>query len=333
MMTEQHRTGIVLFQLGGPDSLDAVEPFLFNLFCDPDIINFPLSGLVRRPLARLISRKRAPYVAEHYRHIGGKSPIREITEAQAAALEERLGGRERVRAVVAMRYWKPSTLDAVETLGREGITDAILLPLYPHYSITTTGSSIHEWERTVRQTGAKIRTQTILNYYDHPAYLRSVAKRIEEGLLRFPAGRRERVHLLFSAHGTPLKLVAEGDPYKGQIEETVRGVLKTGGFRQPHSLAFQSRVGPQKWIPPFTADVVRRLGGEGVKELLVIPIAFVSDHIETLYELNVEVREFAVKAGIGQFEVTEGLNTSETFIAALEDLVRRCLREEHILRP
>ena len=325
-MELSQRIGVVVLQLGGPDSLAAVEPFLYNLFSDPDIIAIPFGTIFRRPHARFIARKRAPIAAEHYRHIGGRSPINEITARQSAALEQSLNRSVPARVFVAMRYWNPSTSEAVDALVKEHIGRVVLLPLYPHYSVTTTGSSLNEWNRVVTASHARFETDTIQEYHLHPAYIKSIVERITEALQRFPEQHRSSVHLLFSAHGTPESLVRKGDPYKKQIESTVDSVMKTGKFSQNHDLSFQSRVGPQKWISPFTTETVRRLAGGGVKNLIVIPIAFVSDHIETLYELNVEVRELAMRNGIGQFEITEGLNTSATFIEALTQLVLTSIR-------
>jgi ferrochelatase len=321
------RSGVVLLQLGGPDSAGTVEPFLYSLFSDPDIINFPLSFLVRRPLARLIARKRAPIAAEHYRHIGGRSPINDITARQAVALESNLNNSFQVCVVVAMRYWKPSTSDAIHALLDQNIRRVVLLPLYPQYSITTTGSSLNEWNRAVSAADARFETVIVREYHQHPAYILSIVERIDAALQRFPQNNRSSVHLLFSAHGTPVSVVRKGDPYTNQIESTVKAVMSTGKFSQNHDLSFQSRVGPQKWISPFTTDTVRRLGETGVRNILVIPVAFVSDHIETLYELNVEVRDCAMKNGIIQFEIIEGLNTSSTFIEALAQLARSSIQQ------
>jgi protoporphyrin/coproporphyrin ferrochelatase len=313
--------GIVLLQLGGPDSLDAVEPFLYNLFRDPDIIDFPLSFLFRKRLARIIARKRSPKIREHYRHMGGKSPILELTEAQAKALEARLKDTIDARVYIAMRYWKPFTEEIVASLARDGITDVVLVPLYPHYSSTTTGSSANEWNRVIkRKAHYSFNTKLVREYPTHPSYIDSFIDRINEGLDRFPAEHRDEVFLLFSAHGTPVKLVRKGDPYKFQIEESVKAIMERSKFPNPHTLSFQSRVGPEKWLEPFTDATVERLGKEGIDKMLIIPIAFVSDHIETLFELNVEVREIAEEHGIGQFEVMPALNDHPKYIEALADL-------------
>ncbi len=313
--------GIVLLQLGGPDTLDAVEPFLYNLFRDPDIINFPLSFLFRKRLAKIIARKRSPKIREHYHHMGGKSPILELTEAQGRALEEKINKSIGAKVVIAMRYWKPFTDEAIQALKRKGITDIILLPLYPHYSSSTTGSSVNEWNRTVkREKIGHWNVKLVRDYPTHPDFIAAFISRINEALDRFPADRRDHVHLVFSAHGTPVKLVRKGDPYKYQIDDTVKSIMRSGTFVQNHTLCFQSRVGPEKWLEPFTDDTVERLSKEGVKNMLIIPVAFVSEHIETLFELDVEVREIAEEHGVEQFEVMPALNDHPKYIDALAEL-------------
>ncbi len=320
--------GVVLLQLGGPDSLDAVEPFLYNLFRDPDIINFPLSFLFRKRLAKIIAQKRSPKIREHYHHMGGKSPILELTEAQAKALEEKLKDTIDVKIVIAMRYWKPFTDEAIQELKKEGITDIILLPLYPQYSVSTTGSSINEWNRAVKRENVSHWNVKMVNEYsNHPDFIASFVDRINEALDRSPAEKRDSVHLLFSAHGTPVKLVRKGDPYKYQIEDTVKEIMRNGKFVQDHTLCFQSRVGPEKWLEPFTDDTVERLGKEGIKNMLIIPVAFVSEHIETLFELDVEVREIAEEHGVEQFEVMPALNDHPKYIDALADLTLSLIRK------
>lgn len=313
--------GIVLLNLGGPDSLDAVEPFLFNLFSDPDIIDFPLSFLFRKRLAKLISTKRAPRVIEQYKKIGGKSPLKDHTLKQAALLEEKLNEKLPARVFAAMRYWHPSTDEALDAIEREGIKKVILLPLYPQYSKATTTSSVEEWERRANARAAKLDTQLIESYYDFPPYIDAFVERINEGIERFPAERRGSVHLVFSAHGTPMKIVKQGDPYSGHIKKTVAAVMERGGYAQAHSLCYQSKVGPMKWLTPSTPDTVKDLAAKGVKDMLIVPIAFTSDHLETLFELGIEYRHVAKEAGVEQYEVTTGLNDSPVFIDALAQLV------------
>lgn len=307
----------MLFQLGGPDSLAAIEPFLFNLFCDPDIIDFPFARLGRRPLARLISTTRAKKVEHHYAVIGGCSPIRAHTERQAAALEAELRaeGLDAVCAV-AMRYWHPFTCEAIEKLRAAEVDDVVLLPMYPQYSSTTTGSSLNEWQRRAAQAWP---TQLIREFYGHPGYLDAVCEKIDETLRRFPDPRA--AELVFSAHSVPVAVIAKGDPYQRQIEETVALVMQRGGWANPHRLCYQSKVGASKWLQPSLRATLREMAEEPVQDLCVIPIAFVSDHVETLGEIDHEARELAEQLGIRQFEMTPGLNDSPRFIRTLAELV------------
>lgn len=314
---------VVLLNLGGPDSLDAVEPFLYNLFSDPDIIDFPGSFLFRKRLAKLISTKRAPRVQEQYKKIGGKSPLKDHTLKQAALLEEKLNEKLPTRVFAAMRYWHPSTDEALDAIEREGIKKVALLPLYPQYSKATTTSSVEEWERRTDARGADLDTQLIESYYDFPPYIDAFVERINRGLERFPLTRLGDVHLVFSAHGTPMKLVRQGDPYSGHIKKTVAAVMERGGYSQKHSLCYQSKVGPMKWLTPSTPNTVKDLAAGGVKDMLIVPIAFTSDHLETLFELGIEYRQVAKEAGVEQYEVTTGLNDSPIFIDALAQLVLR----------
>jgi len=322
-MTERRRVAVVLFQLGGPDSLETVEPFLYNLFCDPDIIDLPLAFLIRKPLARFISKRRAPRVQEYYRRIGGKSPIVKITQRQARALEEALKPDLDAKVYVAMRYWHPLTDSAVDQLAAAGIRHVVLLPLYPQYSIATTGSSLHEWERSVARAGLNdLESSFVEEYCDHPMYISALVRNIGLALQRVPRAERSLVHLIFSAHGTPVKLVERGDPYQNHIIRTYKSVVAEGRFELPHVLCYQSKVGPQRWLEPSLDETVKRLAGEGATHLIVVPIAFVSDHVETLWEINIETREEAKHLGIKYFDVVPALNSSPPFIEALADIVR-----------
>lgn len=321
-MPADRPVGVVLLQLGGPRTLDHVEPFLTNLFSDPDIIDLPLAFLFRKPLARFIARKRAPKVQEYYRRIGGGSPILRLTERQAAALEARLRPDVPARVYVAMRYWHPFTEEIVERLGRDGIRRVILLPLYPHFSKTTTGSSVNEWNRVLRRRGAAdFEVDVVEEYCESPSYIAALVQNIARALNRVPAPDRGKVHLVFSAHGTPVKLVEAGDPYRDQIVRTYEAVTRTGAFGLPHHLCYQSKVGPERWLEPSLEDTIRRLAGEGVSHVLVIPIAFVSDHSETLWEINIQVREEAHALGIRYYDMMPALHTNPLFIRALAECV------------
>jgi ferrochelatase len=323
------KTAVVLFQLGGPDSLDAVEPFLFNLFMDPDIIDFPLAKFFRRPLARFISSRRSKIAAEHYAQIGGKSPILQLTQAQASALQANLAGRINARTFVAMRYWHPLTADVAEEVKAGSFDEIILLPLYPQYSVTTSGSSINEWNRQRAQVGLTgVRQKVVDHFYDNPNYVEAVADRINDGLSRFSGAERDQVHMVFSAHGVPLSIISKGDPYQRQIEATVQTVLARGRWPNPHVLCYQSKVGPAKWLQPSLIETVDALGSKAVRDVLVVPIAFVTDHIETLHEINIEVRHRANGLGITHFEMTAGLNDHPKLIAALSDEVLKLARQD-----
>ncbi|MEW6510998.1 MAG: ferrochelatase [Bacteroidota bacterium] len=323
-MSAQKPLGVVLLQLGGPDSLDSVEPFLVNLFSDPDIIDLPLAFLFRRRLARLIARTRAPKVQKYYRRIGGRSPILKLTLRQASALERALLPRLNVRVVIAMRYWHPMTDTAIAQLAAAGVERVILLPLYPQYSKTTTGSSVNEWGRVIARRGAThMRTELVEQYADHPRFVAALVRNITIALNRVPESERSHVHLVFSAHGTPLKLVRDGDPYQPQIVRTYAAVLKAGNFGLRHHLCYQSKVGPQKWLEPSLDQTIERLAHENVSHVIVVPIAFVSDHSETLWEINIEGRAEARARGIRYFDMSPALHTNPYFIDALADLVLR----------
>ncbi len=316
-MEKRKRIGVVLFQLGGPDSLEAVEPFLYNLFCDPDILDLPLGGLARRPLAKWISTRRAKKAAKAYAEIGGGSPIRVLTEQQAQALERNLSTHVDARVVVAMRYWKPFTADAVRALAAYAPQEIVLLPLYPQFSFSTTGSSLKEWQRQFSDTHCPV--HTIRSFHDHPRLIEAFVENIHASLAQF--AEPGTVQFVFSAHGLPVSFIARGDPYQQQVEETVQRVRQRGGWPNPHVLCYQSKVGRQRWLEPSLDDTIARLGAAGVTSVLVIPISFVSEHIETLHELNIEARELAESVGIRNFAVVPALNDSPTFITALTELV------------
>lgn len=332
-MKNDVKTAVVLLNLGGPDSLDAVEPFLFNLFSDPEIINFPLSFLFRKKLAKIISVKRAPRIQQQYEKIGGKSPILNITSKQAALLEISLQKKINARVFIAMRYWNPFTEDTVKEVKSFNPDNIILLPLYPQYSTATTGSSVKEWNRVVsdEKIFKNVPVDLIENYHLNDLYIDSFIERVNSALKKFPEDKINEVTILFSAHGTPVKLVKQGDPYSFQIRETVEKIVEQGKISQNWELCFQSKVGPQKWLTPSTPDVIEQKANKGVKYLLMVPVAFTSDHLETLFELNIEYRHLAGEKGIVQFEMTEGLNNSPIFIEALENLVIQKLYNKNIV--
>jgi ferrochelatase len=325
LVTEKKKIGVVLFQLGGPDSPAAVEPFLYNLFCDPDIINFFGAWFARRPLARYIARSRASIVREHYDAIGGHSPIRLLTERQARALEAALAPHVDAKCFIAMRYWNPLTAEAIGKVAAWNASEVVLLPMYPQYSFATTSSSLNEWQRLFRSNGNPVQVRKVENFFNHPLYIQSVAEKIALSLTHFD--EPERAHIVFSAHGLPLSLIERGDPYARQVEETVRLVMQRGAWKNAHSLCYQSKVGRRKWLSPSLTETIERLARAGEKHLLVVPIAFVTEHIETLYEINIEAREEAKHKGIEHFAMMPAVGDSPTFITALRDIVLHSLRE------
>jgi len=328
-MAAKKRVGVVLFQLGGPDSPDAVEPFLRNLFMDPDIIPMGPMGFLRAPLARYIARKRSVPVAGRYAMIGRRSPIAILTERQRVKLTAALTPYVDPLVVTAMRYWKPLTEDAVAALRAAGPLDEIvLLPLYPHYSYATTLSSMKEWRRVYGNPAGGPPEHAVESFYNNPSYIQAVVQKIGVCLRQFPDS--SRIHLLFSAHGIPLSLVEKGDPYPKHVAETVRLVNEKGNKQYANwpknpLLCYQSRLGPMKWLEPSFLGTMQRLGHEGLKEVLLVPISFVTEHIETLHEINIDGRIDAKNWGIERFRMMPAVGDSAPFIAALQDEVLKAL--------
>ncbi len=312
-------TAVVLFNLGGPDSLDAVEPFLFNLFSDPDVLPFGPLSFLRRPVARIVARRRSRTTRVYYEEIGGKSPLRELTLAQAAALGRVLG--DGFRTYVAMRYWHPFTEEALDAIVRDRCDRIVALTLYPQYSLATTKSSLDELHRVLRAKGVTVPVDVVDRFFDHAPYLDVLAAHVEGALDGFGTGAAERVPVVFSAHGLPVKLVEAGDPYLEETRATMVGVLA----RLPKVtsyLAFQSKVGPMKWLEPRTDDVLANLAREGHRECLVVPVSFVSDHIETIHEVGIRFRRAVEPLGMTDLRLTPALNDDPAFIEALAALVR-----------
>jgi ferrochelatase len=328
-------TAVVLFNLGGPDDLAAVEPFLVNLFSDREIIELPFGAALQPVLARVIAKLRGPAVRRNYARIGGGSPQLRITNLQAQALEERLNvgfcsGR-RYRTFVAMRYSRPSCEDALEAIAAAGIGRIVTLTLFPQYSKATTGSSRREFDRIISQPRwrtSAFRVTHIDRYASDPKYLDAMSDSVARAWGAIPRERRADAVLLFSAHGLPQKFIDAGDPYVDEIEATRRGILERLNISARQVMGYQSRTGPVTWIGPGTEQILESLGREGVKDVLIVPLSFVSDHIETLYEVDLLFADVARKAGITGYFRTEALNAAPAFVGALAGLV-----EDHLERP
>jgi ferrochelatase len=315
---------VVLFNLGGPDSLEAVKPFLFNLFSDHDIFKIPVG---QKLFAKVMSVFRTPAVREKYKRIGGKSPINDWTQLQQSMLQQELQKVfPGIEVYTAMRYWHPTIKDVAQRVLEKAFDRIVLLPLYPHYSTTTTGSSFNEWKRVYKGEPGKL--TYVYDYFDNRRYIDALNERIDETILRFPEHDRNDIQLLFSAHGLPESIAQQGDPYPKQIKKTIACVMKARNFSHEYHLCFQSKVGPAKWLKPSTDEVIRDLAEKRKKHLLVIPISFVSDHIETLFELDIEYRIIADEAGIENYMVMKGLNNSKTFVAALKELAVQALQNQ-----
>lgn len=318
------RTAIVLFNLGGPDRLESVRPFLVNLFTDPAILRVP--PFVRPWLARRIAHARLAPATENYRLLGGRSPLLELTEQQARALEAALPERA-VRCFIAMRYWHPFSLETAQAVKEWDPDDVVLLPLYPQFSTTTTGSSLVAWREAAVRVGLVKPVTTVCCYPDDPLFVAATAAIVRRHLTQAQAalGSAGRLRVLFSAHGLPEVIVRAGDPYQYQVARSVAAVVRELG--QPtldYVVCYQSRATPQRWIGPSTDAEVARAAKDGVA-VLVVPIAFVSEHSETLVELDVEYRELAKRLGVPGYFRVPTQNADAEFIAALAALVRRAL--------
>ncbi len=316
------RLGVLLLNLGGPDKLEDVRPFLYNLFSDPEIIRLP-SPLLQAPLAWLISTLRSKKSQENYKKIGGGSPLRRITEAQGQALRSQLqqNGHD-AQIYVGMRYWHPFTEEAIAQIKRDKIEELIVLPLYPQFSISTTGSSFRLLNRIWESDPElqKIKYTVVPSWYDNSGYLQAMANLIEKTLDQVKDPRT--AHVFFSAHGVPVSYIEEaGDPYQKEIETCAALIMQKLNRPNNYKLAYQSRVGPVEWLQPYTDIAIVELAEQGVKELVVVPISFVSEHIETLEEIDMEYREIAEHAGIETFARVPAPDTDSTFIQALADIV------------
>jgi ferrochelatase len=314
------RTAVVLMNLGGPDSPAAIEPFLYNLFSDPAIIGLP--RMFRLPLARLIARRRAVVARGIYAHLGGASPLLANTQAQARALEEGLG--EGTRCFIAMRYWHPTTAEAVAEVVEWGPDEIVCLPLYPQYSTTTSGSSLAAWQGEAARRRLDRPTRIVRCYPREAGFIAALARLIRPVLERASAAD-QLPRLLLTAHGLPKKIVRAGDPYPEQVALTAAAVVEALAWPAlDWRVCFQSRVGPLAWIGPSTDEEIRRAGTDGVP-LVVAPISFVSEHSETLVELDIDCRRLALSCGVPAYHRVATVGTEAEFIAGLAGLVRRAL--------
>jgi ferrochelatase len=331
-VAQRVRIAVVLFNLGGPDSLAAVRPFLRNLFSDPAIIRTP--GWLRWILAELISRVRERMARANYAHMGGASPLNAETRGQADALASELARRrpgDETRVFTAMRYWRPMTDEAAAEVAAFAPDELVLLPLYPQYSTTTTASSLDAWKRAYRGGG---RAHAVCCYYGEPGFIEAHARRIRQAWET--AGSPQRVRLLFSAHGLPQRISDAGDPYRWQVEETCKAVAASLDAELDVDwdwrLCFQSRVGPAKWIGPETLAEIEAAGAAGLG-VVVAPIAFVSEHVETLVELDRDYAAVAERCGAQPYIRVPALGTHPSFIAGLADLVEGAIAAGAGVRP
>jgi ferrochelatase len=314
-----------MLNMGGPDSLDAVRPFLYNLFSDRFIIQLG-PPFLQKPLAWFISTIRSKKTASMYSKIGGKSPIIDITTDQAKALEYLLNNSNAdasqisYRTYIGMRYWNPFIEDTLRTIHSDGISKLIGLSMYPHYSVTTSGSTLNKLKQVA--SGYPFNLTTIESWYDNPSYIEALADIITEGIKSFsktnmPTARAD-VHVLFSAHSLPQKIIDQGDPYVEHIHRTIEEVSKK--IQITWHLSYQSKAGPVKWLEPSTEEKLLELSKKGVKNLLMVPISFISDHIETLYEIDILYQDICARCGLNLIR-TESLNTNPLFIRALKNII------------
>jgi len=310
------KKAVILFNLGGPDKLESVEPFLFNLFNDPAIISIP--SIFRYPLAKLISKRRAPIAKNIYKKIGNKSPILELTLDQAKSLEKNLSGKGEYKCFVVMRCWQPRASDVIDKVKEYNPEEIILLPLYPQYSASTSGSSINEWNDLCKKENYKVKTKTICCYPTENNFIKSHINLIKKTIKTL---ENNNFKLLFSAHGLPESKIKKGDPYQWQVEETVKEIMsKLSSENIDYVISYQSRVGPMKWIRPSTDAVIIKHSKEN-KGIVIVPVAFISEHSETLVELDIEYKKLAEKNGCTFYKRVPALGTEENFINGLAELV------------
>ena len=311
------KKGVILFNLGGPDNLESVESFLFNLFYDPAIINLP--KIFRYPLAKLISKRRAPIAKKIYEELGGSSPILKLTKEQSKALEKKLNENENkdiYKCFIVMRCWHPRAENVLKEVKLFNPEEIILMPLYPQFSASTSGSSIKEWEDVCKKNNYKIKTSTICCYPTDENFINAHIDEIKNKI-----GKNENEKLIFSAHGLPEKNIKNGDPYQWQIEQTVDKVVKKMNIKNlDYILSYQSRVGPLKWIGPSTDEVIIENSKLG-KSIVLVPIAFVSEHSETLVELDIEYKRLAITNGCNNYSRVPALGVNKNFIKSMSELI------------
>lgn len=312
---------VLFLQLGGPETLAEVPAFLYRLFADPEVLRVR-PALLRRALAASIAFARKGTSRKLYAAIGGGSPIRRWTEAQAAGVERLLRGRGHEAIVrAAMTCSEPLVEHVVQELASAGVRRFLAFPLYPQYSLTTTKGALDRSRAAVRKLVPGAQLDEIGSWPTHPLFAQAHAELIREEIAKFPDPRPQSVHLLFSAHSIPKNLVTRhGDPYPQEVETSVREIQKLLGERSPWTLAYQSKLGPVEWLGPSSLEVIRHLGKRGEKQILAVPVAFVTDHVETLYEIDQQFAQEARKAGIAHFRRTSGLNDHPTFLRALEEI-------------
>ncbi|MDB9728409.1 ferrochelatase [Candidatus Pelagibacter ubique] len=311
------KKAVILFNLGGPDKIENVEPFLFNLFNDPAILNLPT--LLRYPLAKLISNRRAPVAKKIYEELGGSSPILKLTKEQSEALETKLNQTEtdsEYKCFIVMRCWNPRANDVIKDVQSFNPEEIILMPLYPQYSAATSGSSIKEWKNVCKKNNYHVKTSTICCYPTDQNFINAHTKEIIKKIKDL-----KNFKLIFSAHGLPEKNIKKGDPYQWQVEQSVKKIVENLNIENlDWILSYQSRVGPLKWIGPSTEDIIVENSKLG-KHIVLVPIAFVSEHSETLVELDIEYKEIADANGCKNYTRVPALGTNEDFIKAMSELI------------
>ncbi|MBL6941151.1 MAG: ferrochelatase [Rhodospirillales bacterium] len=315
------KVAIVFFNLGGPDKLAAVRPFLRNLFNDPAIIGAPAP--IRWLLAHWLSYRRAPVAQGIYQHLGGKSPLLDLTEKQAWALQQQFSGADEIKTFISMRYWHPMSDETARAVKNFAPDRIILLPLYPQFSTTTTGSSLADWKRAAKQAGLDAPSAAVCCYPDEPGFINAVTRLLEGEINQ--AEKTGKPRILFSAHGLPKKIVDAGDPYPRHVERTAAAVVaRLAQANLDWIVCYQSRVGPLQWIGPSTEDEIARAAKDGVP-VVVVPIAFVSEHSETLVELDIEYRELAEGLGVSGYHRVATVSTEADFIGGLKNMVDQAL--------